>query len=1050
MESIKHIRNQLNVYHYKDLLWLIGIAILYFILAKISLTYFSTEPQVSLVWTPSGLSVAALLIGGKKYWPGIFLGALIINIVEGSHLGMLLIATGNTLEAITCVWLLNHLNKFNSRLTQPQDYLWLILVAAVSACVGAVIGTSTLYFSGIVSQYYNVMLHWWQGDFIGIVMLTPLILVWKKLPIGWFEHNRRVETILCFSLSFILGQIIFLDSFNNPIELFNQDDWMILFVVWGAVRFGLHGALLIIGIIAVQSLLSMVHGVGFFANGIVGAELVDVWTYILILLVIGVTLALIIEKQKIVETELLNEQQRSHDILLGTNAGTWYWNIESDELIINERWAEIIGFTLDEISPVTIETWKNSLHSTDLQKAEQALNKLFNHELDYYDVEFRQKHKNGNWVWINARGNVLDWSSNNTPILMSGTHLDITERKNLSLDLANRSKKLAQNQFVLWELTKKEFSSQTEAFNIIITTDAEQLKLDRVSVWLFDKAHTKIECKALFNKGEVTNDEIVLTAESYPNYFKALDERGFIMANDACNDTDTNEFTDDYLIPLNIKSMMDVPITFRGEIVGIVCHEHTETLREWTLEDEDFARSIADMCALSMAEFESQNSKKMLSYQASHDALTGLVNRYEFERRAENLLSMTNSKATAHALCFMDLDQFKVINDTCGHSAGDEMLRQLSSLLSTSIRHSDTIARLGGDEFGLLMSNCSLDDAHRVAKTLQNTVQDFQFSWENKIFKVGVSIGLVPIIDESISVKDLMIQADTACYISKEQGRNRIHIYHAEDAEIALRQGEMQWVSKLNSALEENKFCLYVQSILPTERNNERHYEFLLRMIDDNGDTIPPGAFLPAAERYDFMTKLDRWVITYALDQLSSHADILKNINFFSINLSGQSITNNDFLNFVNKKLQKMNIPCEKICFEITETAAISNLSEATKFISTLKELGCKFALDDFGSGLSSFGYLKNLPVDYLKIDGMFVKDIVNDPIDHAMVKSINEIGHVMGMKTIAEFVENDDIKTMLKEIGVNYVQGYGIGMPISFDTLLSQLDENKYEVSKD
>jgi diguanylate cyclase (GGDEF)-like protein/PAS domain S-box-containing protein len=1043
MHISKNILDWLKVYSWQDIVWMFVLASLYVLLSIISLTYFSIVPQVSLVWTPSGLAIAALLIGGKKFWPGVFLGALCANIFAGTLTGMFTIAVGNTLEALLCVWLLSRIGRFDKSLTQPLHYLWLNFAGAVSACVSALIGTTGLYLAGSLTQYYTALLHWWLGDFLGIIMLTPTILVWRKLPVGWFKRIRVLETITCFGLAFLFGQVIFLNWFHDSIGFVKQDYWLLLFVVWGAVRFGRHGALLIISMAVIQSLLSVVHGVGFFANDIENSGLFNVWLFMLILVVIGVTLALIIDKRKMIEEKLLYEQQRTKDILTGTNAGTWYWNIETEELIINDRWAEIIGYTLEELMPVTIGTWSSSLHESDLKNAEKMLEKHFNREHDYYDVEFRQKHKNGDWVWVNARGKVIEWDSAGNPIHMSGTHLDITERKKLTLDLANRSKQLIQNQFALWELAKEEFSNQTTAFNKIITADAEQLNVERVSVWLFDEAHTKIMCKALYHDGEINNEEIVLSADQYPNYFKALADRGFIMANDACNNIDTNEFTENYLIPLNIKSMMDIPIHLQGEIVGIVCHEHTETIRVWSLEDEDFAKSISDMCALSMAAFENKRSEQKLSYQASHDDLTGLVNRYEFERRTKRLLSTIRNDGSVHALCFMDLDQFKIVNDTCGHSVGDEMLRQLSSMLSTSVRQRDTLARLGGDEFAVLMEHCSLDDAHRVAKSLQSTIQDFQFSWESKIFKVGVSIGLVPITDDSMSVKDLLIQADTACYMAKDQGRNRIHIYHAEDKEIAQRQGEMQWISRLNHALEEDKFSLYAQPIVSLNDSKDEHYEFLIRMIDENNETIPPGAFLSAAERFNLMSKIDRWVVINAFKKLSNQHALLEKINFFSINLSGQSITDNDFLNFMVKQLEKMKVPGEKICFEITETAAISNLSEAISFISAMKEFGCRFALDDFGSGLSSFGYLKNLPVDYLKIDGMFVKDIVSDPIDLAMVKSINEIGHVMGMQTIAEFVENDTIRDMLKDIGVDYVQGYGIGMPIDFDLILEQNNDN-------
>jgi len=436
---------------------------------------------------------------------------------------------------------------------------------------------------------------------------------------------------------------------------------------------------------------------------------------------------------------------------------------------------------------------------------------------------------------------------------------------------------------------------------------------------------------------------------------------------------------------------------------------------------------------------ERREVQKKLSYQASHDSLTGLINRGEFERRAERLISTFHEGQDNHALCFMDLDQFKVVNDTCGHVAGDELLRQLSHILQGAVRKHDTLARLGGDEFGILIELCSLDQAERVAASLKRVMKDFNFTWEGHIFPVRASIGLVAINEFTPNLTELMRQADEACYMAKDLGRNRIYVYTPQDKELALRLGQMQWVERINQALKKDQFCLYAQPIVPLDNSDHRHYEMLLRMIDDDGDIILPGAFLPAAERYDLIGKLDFWVIENALALLAENPDFVEEIHFVSINLSGQSVTNEKFLDFILTQLKETGIEANKICFEITETLAITNLSAATTFIEILKEIGCHFALDDFGSGLSSFGYLKNLPVDYLKIDGMFVKDIVDDPIDRAMVKSINDVGHIMGMKTIAEFVENDEIQKKLIEIGVDYSQGYCFGKPQSFNTLIDQ-----------
>ncbi len=433
-----------------------------------------------------------------------------------------------------------------------------------------------------------------------------------------------------------------------------------------------------------------------------------------------------------------------------------------------------------------------------------------------------------------------------------------------------------------------------------------------------------------------------------------------------------------------------------------------------------------------------------LNHHARHDMLTGLINRREFEQRVSRLLATLQDDRGEHAMCFLDLDQFKIINDSCGHTAGDELLRQVGKLLQDTVRKRDSLARLGGDEFGILMEHCPFGKANRVANNILKSINDFHFIWEGKAFRIGVSIGLVAITETAGNYTDLFKQADAACYLAKDLGRNRIHAYHPEDTELAIRHGEMQWVGRISQALEENLFCLYAQPIVSLGRSDQNHYELLIRMLDDQGGTIPPGAFLPAAERYNLMGKLDSWVVNHACSILAQHPAFIEWVDFISINLSGPSLNNQDFFESILANFKENGVPPRKICFEITETVAIDNLDSAVSLIRKLKASGFQFALDDFGSGISSFGYLKNLPVDYLKIDGMFVKGIVDDPIDRAMVKSINEIGQVMGMKTIAEFVENEEIRGTLREIGVDYAQGYGIGKPQPLTEILVKQEEDK------
>lgn len=430
---------------------------------------------------------------------------------------------------------------------------------------------------------------------------------------------------------------------------------------------------------------------------------------------------------------------------------------------------------------------------------------------------------------------------------------------------------------------------------------------------------------------------------------------------------------------------------------------------------------------------------RKMSYQASHDSLTGLLNRRAFENHLEQAVENARSDDNRHALCYLDLDNFKVVNDTCGHTAGDELLKQLTIKFRMELREADTLARLGGDEFGILLEGCSIEHARDLAEGIRKIAETFRFVWDNTFFRIGVSIGLVPITHASGSLTEVMSAADSACYVAKEQGRNRIHIYQHNDEAVAERHGQMQWANRIQKVLEENRFRLYFQPIMKLDcqapPDSRVHGEVLIRMLDDNNSIVGPGAFISSAERYLLMPAIDRWVVsnTFRLLTLDA-ARTSKQIGTVCINLSGQSLSDERFMDYLIGEIRHSGIPTGLLCFEITETAVIANLCTATRFIARLRELGCRLALDDFGVGLSSFGYLKNLPVDYLKLDGCFVQNMVSDSIDRAMVEAINQIGHTMDICTIAEYVENQETLQAVRAIGIDYAQGYYISKPVPIE----------------
>jgi diguanylate cyclase (GGDEF)-like protein/PAS domain S-box-containing protein len=439
---------------------------------------------------------------------------------------------------------------------------------------------------------------------------------------------------------------------------------------------------------------------------------------------------------------------------------------------------------------------------------------------------------------------------------------------------------------------------------------------------------------------------------------------------------------------------------------------------------------------------ENHKMNQQLVYQAKHDALTNLFNRHEFHLRLKSLLNQWHAHDTVqHSLMFLDLDQFKIVNDTCGHEAGDQLLKDVALLLEKMIKHSRTytqatLARLGGDEFGLLLEDCDLQNAQILANTLCEAIQNLKFYWEDeqqlngkRIFNIGVSIGLVPISAQTVNDKSLLAMADAACYAAKNAGRNNVHVY--KDTDLI---DEIEWVSLLNYSLESNDgFKLFYQPIVKTsqfgaEVKTEIWYEVLLRMHTPKGHIVPPGAFLSTATRYTLTASLDKWVVNACIVWLQRRE--LSQFKLLNLNISGHSLNDKTFVNSLVERLSFPDVPAHKLCFEITEATAITNFSNTVNFMTELRKLGCHFALDDFGSGMSSFSYLKNLPVDFIKIDGRFIKGIVTDKIDFAVVKSINEIAHEMNLCTIAEFVETEEIFQHLQAMNVDYVQGYWIGKP--------------------
>jgi diguanylate cyclase (GGDEF)-like protein/PAS domain S-box-containing protein len=696
----------------------------------------------------------------------------------------------------------------------------------------------------------------------------------------------------------------------------------------------------------------------------------------------------IVRHSEAFERALKVSEERFNLAVTGSNDGVWDWNIESDELYYSPRFAQLVGYGESELDR-SFQAIGALVHPEDRQAAEDAVRSHLLTDAPF-DVEIRMRTKSGEYRWFRVRGQSVR-RPDGRAVRMAGALTDITDKRLAAAELfAEKERALV----TLASIADGVITTDTDGWIEYLNPVAEQL-----TGWTAEKARG-LPIQALFRLVDEAHQRPA------PNPIEMV-----------LNEERTIELAGNMLLTRNDGIAIPVvhsaaPIRDRsGRITGVVLVLH------------DVSR-------------ERQYAAK-LSYQASHDSLTGLINRVEFERRLGLALQSAAQMGRHHAVMYLDLDQFKVVNDTCGHAAGDQLMRQVSTLLQGCLREGDTLARLGGDEFGVLLENCHPEHALRIADKLRQTLTDFHFSWAHLRFNIGVSIGLVNVEDGLFTLAEVMRAADTACYMAKEKGRNRVQVYHPDDSELTLRQGEMEWVGRLQRALDENRFVLYSQDIVEVNGGpaSGAHCELLIRMVDERGNTVPPMAFIPAAERYNLMPAIDRWVIRTALATLARLRSDPNNepIRLCSLNLSGASISDDRFLGFVREQFSLFDVPHNSICFEITETAAIANLDKATYFIQELKALGCRFSLDDFGAGMSSFAYLKHLPVDYVKIDGGFVKDLADDPIDRAMVEAINNVGHVMGKQTIAEFVDSERVMAVLREIGVDYAQGYGVAKPRPF-----------------
>lgn len=689
--------------------------------------------------------------------------------------------------------------------------------------------------------------------------------------------------------------------------------------------------------------------------------------------------------------QLLKEsEERLMLALEGGEQVVWDWDFPGEHLQASSHSRAVFGYNPDEISGRPTK-WQAFIHPDDVARVTSDLRETFRRQGDTLECEFRFRCKDGSYKWVLDRGKVVSYDSDGRPARIIGTLTDIHARKQAEQDRIRQAERTS-------------LAIQAGGVGIF------ELDLDTgIQTW----DGRMLELFGLPLAG------VAPSVDQFLRRIHAEDRDRVATLLDGLSHGRQTIDTE-YRVELPDGRVRDL------RTLGKVLHlaDSTQRLLIGTCLDVTDARQL----------------QRQLAHQASHDALTGLPNRFEFERRLEAAVRHAQQSSKEHSVCFIDLDRFKLVNDTAGHVAGDMLLRELGQLLGHQVRSSDLLARLGGDEFGLLLMDCRPEQAEPIAQKLIQAIDTFHFQWDSHVYEISASIGIAGMNSTTMTIAEVMSQADVACYAAKTAGRSRISIYRPEHSDAQQHHRELLLAAGIREALEAGRFCLYAQEIAALGHGDgRRRWELLIRMRDLDGNLVSPATFIPAAERYDLMSHVDRWVLTEALQRHGARLAAIGGL-VVSINLSAQSLNDTGFPALMQDLVRTSPLSPDRITFEITETAAVTHLSAASKTMAVLRSAGCTIALDDFGSGLSSFNYLKHFPVDYVKIDGSFIRAMPDSAVDRTIVESIHEVAHKLGSRTVAEYVEDEAILKIAGEVGIDYAQGYAVGRPRPLEEMLDEM----------
>lgn len=1059
----------------------------YWLAAKLGLMIALPGTNVTPVWPPAGIALGALFLGGFRYLPAVLLGAWLVNLSELSSLqnvGLALlksfpIAFGNAAEAAITYSILSRLATVRGRWFDNIRFaVFFPLVCLLGGAVAASVATLTLLDLAQQVGVLKFFSTWMFGDSASMVILAPLLWISRSvfqgaegqadLGLGSINTGKRIERI-AFYCSLLLMLAVLFTPGMFPGFPFVPLYLMFPVLVWGCLSLSFNEVSLGLFLMASYAAGATLVGAGPFVyqDGTMG--FLQLQTFML-----AVSSGAFVLSVGVVEHRKLNKQLLSSNERLEERVKERVFELES----LNRAYAAEISYRehAEQVFLAEKQVLDHLAHGVPLDQIFEAINDVIPAAipggigsiilLDTDGKTMRSRAAKG----LPAAYNALVDGMEIGPTVGSCGAAIFQGQQVIVSDLATHpnwaSFLVLIQPFDLGACWSTPIRNRQDE---VLGSFAIYFKTPRVPAeqeieYLNRLSHLAGIAVEYWN----TQNALIVSEQKYrnlyndnPAMFFTLSEQGHVLS--------VNEFgarhlgwEPEELMGMHYCELMAEPdrsfvaqtIARAVELEGEVFQFETRKKCRggqviWVKENYRTAMDCAglrEILVVSEDITDIHNLSRKLAHHASHDALTGLINRRQFEIELAKVVFSARQNELHHAFCYLDLDQFKVVNDTSGHVAGDELLRQLGRMLQEVLGDRGILARLGGDEFGLILLNVKEQAAESVALEIRDAISSFQFVWANHSYHVGVSIGIVHIDAHCSTPNALLSAADAACFAAKEAGRNRIHIYREDDKVLAERRGEMHWVNRIPRGIKDRRFELAAQDIFPLQAGSGRrmHTEMLIRYRNSVGQWVSPGVFLPPAERYGMATQIDRFVVSEVIELYKMAPQALRDQRIININLSGQSLSNEEFLIFLQGKVGAGDLPAECICFEITETAAIASLASATVFMRAMKSLGCQFALDDFGSGLSSFAYLKKLPVDYLKIDGMFVKDVLDDPVDDALVKAIHEIGHVLGKLTIAEFVENDGVRDRIRAMGIDYGQGYGLARPMPLTEWLAKLDASE------